>query len=225
MKFKDLTGMVFGRLTVLRRAPSNTTRHGAIWECLCSCSNTKSVPSCNLLSGNTTSCGCVHREQIIARNNLLALEPWLVDMNIYVRRLGYRKEKYKVGSNQFKSQPTNAKHPTIAFSWDLTLDQYKVLVTSPCYYCGNPPNQYPHGVLLRRTGLKRNGIDRLDNSRGYTQSNCVTCCRSCNLEKRSQTLKVFVENTRRRYEYLIAKGLLTKCNHPQLSCASCDAVA
>jgi hypothetical protein len=208
MKLRDLTGQTFGRLTVVKRAQSNTTRHGAIWECLCSCGKTKSVPSCNLLSGNTTSCGCVHREQITARNNLLALEPWLVDMNIYKRRLGYRKAKLELGSNQFKSEVSTTKHPTLTYSWGLTLEDYKELVTSPCYYCGNPPNQYPHGVLLRKTGLKRNGIDRLDNTKGYSSDNCVTCCRPCNLEKRSQTLNVFIENTRRRYTYLLSKGLL-----------------
>lgn len=54
--FKDLTGMRFGNLTVIKEAPSNSQTK---WECLCDCGNTTVVFANNLLKGNhTTSCGC-----------------------------------------------------------------------------------------------------------------------------------------------------------------------
>ena len=61
---RDLTGRVFGRLTVVRWAGTQE-RNGnrfAMWECLCSCGNTKIVRAGNLLAnGHTRSCGCAKR--------------------------------------------------------------------------------------------------------------------------------------------------------------------
>ena len=58
---KDLTGMIFGRLTVLYRSGTNKDRH-ALWHCRCSCGNERDVSSNNLLNGNTHSCGCYRQE-------------------------------------------------------------------------------------------------------------------------------------------------------------------
>lgn len=75
---EDLTGMTFGRLTVLEQAedyvkPSG--RHEAQWLCECSCSEHKkiTVVGYDLKNGKTQSCGCLHRECVakIGRNNHL----------------------------------------------------------------------------------------------------------------------------------------------------------
>lgn len=62
---KDLTGMVFGRLTVIQRVKKNTTssdRHSQ-WLCRCSCGAETLVMSNNLTRGHTQSCGCLQNEQ------------------------------------------------------------------------------------------------------------------------------------------------------------------
>lgn len=53
----DLTGKTFGRLTAMR---SEDERKGGsiVWTCACTCGNVVSVPARDLVSGNTTSCGC-----------------------------------------------------------------------------------------------------------------------------------------------------------------------
>jgi hypothetical protein len=51
---RDLTGLTFGRLTVLER--SNAPGR---WLCACSCGVSKGVWRQHLLSGATKSCGCV----------------------------------------------------------------------------------------------------------------------------------------------------------------------
>ena len=56
---KDLTGEVFGRLTVLRLDPNNRRRS---WLCLCSCGNEKTAAQADLRSGSTASCGCLRKE-------------------------------------------------------------------------------------------------------------------------------------------------------------------
>ena len=57
----DLTGLVFGRLTVQRRAPRTDRRPR--WVCRCSCGGEAIVLSQSLRSGETVSCGCYKRER------------------------------------------------------------------------------------------------------------------------------------------------------------------
>jgi len=67
-KLKDLTGQKFGRLTVLYRDMSNFGEGNARWVCQCDCGNTSlPVPGNCLLSGNTSSCGCLGQEARVAR--------------------------------------------------------------------------------------------------------------------------------------------------------------
>lgn len=57
----DLTGMVFGRLRVLKRAP-NIGNYTA-WLCRCKCGAKKAVHAHLLKNGNTQSCGCQKAEK------------------------------------------------------------------------------------------------------------------------------------------------------------------
>lgn len=57
-RFVDRTGQRFGRLSVVRRA--GTGRFSKVlWECLCDCGKTTTVVAGDLVTGNTTSCGCI----------------------------------------------------------------------------------------------------------------------------------------------------------------------
>ena len=57
----DLTGMKFGRLTVIEfsHQDKHKKRH---WLCKCECGTIKTVQTGHLKSGKTTSCGCLNRE-------------------------------------------------------------------------------------------------------------------------------------------------------------------
>ncbi len=61
----DVTGKVYGRLTVL-----SMTRMGRYAGCVCrcSCGNTKTIRHSSLECGDTRSCGCVQSESISKRN-------------------------------------------------------------------------------------------------------------------------------------------------------------
>ena len=61
--FKDLTGMVFGRLTVVKCLGSNKN-HKRIWLCSCSCGGTTILPTNHLTRSvePVRSCGCLGRE-------------------------------------------------------------------------------------------------------------------------------------------------------------------
>ena len=58
---KDHSGERFGRLTAQYWYKSE--KDGRIyWHCICDCGNERDIRSDSLTSGNTTSCGCLHRE-------------------------------------------------------------------------------------------------------------------------------------------------------------------
>lgn len=61
---RDLSGEIYGQLTVLRFAGQNK-QHVSLWVCRCSCGKEKVISSMGLRSGKTTSCGC-HKAAVLA---------------------------------------------------------------------------------------------------------------------------------------------------------------
>jgi hypothetical protein len=66
--------------------------------------------------------------------------------------------------------------------WNLTDDEAKVMLVSPCIYC-------KHIDLEVRV----NGIDRLDSGKSYTTENCRPCCKNCNYMKGTFDPKTFID--------------------------------
>lgn len=64
-KFMDLTGMVFGRLTVLEQ--SHKKGRKLYWHCKCECGNFKTASGADMRDGHTKSCGCLQKEVAGAR--------------------------------------------------------------------------------------------------------------------------------------------------------------
>lgn len=64
-KFIDLTGHVYGRLTVLHRVDTSNVanRKATIWMCECECGQIKAIRQGPLRNGTTRSCGCLYRER------------------------------------------------------------------------------------------------------------------------------------------------------------------
>lgn len=54
--------------------------------------------------------------------------------------------------------------------WSLSLEEYATRIVEPCFYCGTTD-------FGRETGR---GLDRIDNSKGYTFANTVRSCWPCN---------------------------------------------
>lgn len=55
-------------------------------------------------------------------------------------------------------------------SWNIAFEDYSILLSKPCTYCGES--------LERKTA---GGLDRIDNSQGYSPENVLPCCWNCNL--------------------------------------------
>lgn len=65
------------------------------------------------------------------------------------------------------------------FTYNLTEEQFKEITQQDCYYCGIEPKQITD--YNKRNGqYVYNGIDRIDNTKGYVIDNVVPCCGMCN---------------------------------------------
>jgi hypothetical protein len=67
-KYEDLTGQVFGRWTVLGRAPNRINPNGqtvVMWDTICTDGVAGQVSTSNLTHQKSTSCGC-HRKEVSA---------------------------------------------------------------------------------------------------------------------------------------------------------------
>jgi len=64
----DLTGMCFGRLTVVER--SHRESRNPYWKCMCDCGCATEVQTFDLIQGRVRSCGCYHSERVAEINRL-----------------------------------------------------------------------------------------------------------------------------------------------------------
>lgn len=78
------------------------------------------------------------------------------------------------------------------YSFELSADQAFVLFKGDCYYCGVPPCRV-HIRPCNNGNYTYNGIDRMDNSKGYTPENSVSCCGDCNVGKLTMSAEAFIE--------------------------------
>ena len=62
MRFDDLTGKRFGKLTIIKRLESSKSGHSSMWQCKCDCGTITKVSRNNLMNGHTKSCGCLKHE-------------------------------------------------------------------------------------------------------------------------------------------------------------------
>lgn len=173
----DLTGRVFGRLTVLAEVGKNHNKK-IMWLCRCECGVEKAVPGETLRAGSSNSCGCLRTEMR--------------------RGLGERIRKPD-GVSGFNSLLNNYKHRSSKYGreWELSEDEFRHITSQNCFYCDREPSQIsvPSSILYEETRIACryifNGIDRVDTSRGYTVDNVVPCCKFCNTAKSNLSLSDF----------------------------------
>lgn len=178
--FKDLSNRIFGRLTVLKRI-ENLKPGITRWLCRCDCGNICKVTSRSLKTGDTVSCGCYKREKAFETR---ALEKGKAAFNCLYSK--YKRSARKRG-----------------LIFELSDEQFEKLTKQNCYYCGKKPNKTMYEAHFNGDYVW-NGIDRIDNSKGYILDNCVSCCEYCNRGKLTKTRNEFLEWIEAVYNYSIA---------------------
>ena len=78
-----------------------------------------------------------------------------------------------------------------SYAWALTREQFVALTMQACAYCGIAPSQ----VTRTESGdtYIHSGVDRKDNTEGYSIDNCLPCCTTCNRAKGSMTFTGWLE--------------------------------
>ena len=178
--FIDLTGQKFGRLIVISRA-CNRSHGRSAFNVFCDpalggCGKSKEVLSQSLRIGVTNSCGC-----------LIGDTQKSLKTGIYSTKAG------ESGLNMlylnYKRGATNRK-----YSFELTKEEFSMLTKRNCVYCGMEPNSImKQGIgsnvgVIKHSSYTYNGVDRIDNTKGYTLENSATCCKICNIAKANMSL-------------------------------------
>ena len=139
----ELTGHVFGRLTVLRFAGKQGK--SKLWQCRCVCGQAARVRGSSLLSGDTKSCGCLRRERtgvLNVRHGLCKTLEYATWEHIKNRCLNPNAGNYhRYGGRGI----------TIAKGWQ---DDFEAFLRD-----------------IGRCPGKGHSIDRIDNRRGYEPGN------------------------------------------------------
>ena len=159
-------GYAQGELTVVSEAYSVRVSPKATKRCVdctCSCGVTKQVKVSEIASGRAKSCGCLSRA--------------VMESNISKYEAGFRAV--------LRVYEYSAKERGLEFN--LSRETFEHLTASNCTYCGVEPLQFQ----TRFSEFKYNGIDRVDNTKGYVIENCVTCCKLCNRMKDTLSLDEF----------------------------------
>lgn len=172
-----LIGQKFNRLTVVEH---HSREKGYL--CKCDCGETTIARSSALKTGRHGSCGCLQKELLAARMNKPNFE-------------AFKNEIYKNYVRAAKKRNYN---------FELTKNEFITLIGGDCYYCDTKPNMTWYGTkrtIVNTDGFKYNGVDRKDNTVGYTIDNCVSCCKICNNSKNTLTEKDWLTWVKRIYEY------------------------
>ena len=169
-------GDTFGRLTVVKYSRSISGHH--MFICKCSCGNFALLRGTGLLSGHVKSCGCQKIDSA-------------------------RKKKIPEGVGSFNSLYGLYRRMAEkrALTFELSLERFAELTQQNCYYCDRTPSNFH--IRTRGNGVYQyNGIDRLDNNKGYEEGNVVTCCKRCNYMKTNMGLSEFLEHLTKIYNNL-----------------------
>lgn len=171
MKLIDITGQVFGRLTVLSR--HHVSGNGTPWLCRCECGVEKAFDSGALRSGDTRSCGCLRRDYMLNRPA--------------TRQLAYGESCFNALLSNYRRRAR-----TTGRAFSLSATQFRELVEKHCHYCGAEPTQVFRIRKSAHGEFSYNGLDRVDNGLGYVPGNVVPCCGDCNIAKHTRSSAEFL---------------------------------
>lgn len=162
----DMTGRVIGRLSVIEECGRDASGH-VLWRCHCECGNVVTVRGSDLISEDTTSCGCYQRERVAEANTTHGAS----QTRLYyvwasmLQRAGVRK-----GASEDTKRLYQDRGITVCDEW-LVFENFRDWALS-------------HGY---KDGLQ---IDRVNNDAGYCPENCRWVTPKENVNNRRNTTRL-----------------------------------
>lgn len=179
-----MSGQIYNSWKIIEIDKESCKNGVLYWKAKClECNKVYSVHGANVrngLSKRCTDCGCGHGHS---------------------KQIGQTRTKRTAEESAYhylfiklKKDAKKRKHV-----WELSEQQVKSLVSQNCSYCGIVPSLVctplkDQGLSQKRekeSTIVRNGIDRIDSSKGYTAENSIPCCAQCNLAKSDFTQAEF----------------------------------
>lgn len=146
--------------------------------CKCDCGVTKRIYVDNLRSGMTISCGCFREEN----SSKMGIK--------FGKDGGLKRRKYSTVESSARDlfQKYIKRNPG-----NLEFKKFYELTQQNCHHCGSAPNQkYLVKNVTDDLGVYiYNGLDRINNLKGYDVDNIVPCCGICNFMRHTQSLDGF----------------------------------
>jgi hypothetical protein len=131
---------------------------------------------CNMMKGTISPSVFVHRVEHILTNL------HLVEGTLYPTEFSSTKG---CAYSYYKDRANDKK-----LCFELTEQRFSEKRQTPCYLCGK-----------EQSDIHKNGIDRLDNSKGYTEENTNSCCGDCNYLKRDYAYDKLIAKCNLIYEF------------------------
>ena len=183
-QFLDLSGKVFGDLTVIQRDFSKQDK--VYFICKCKCGKIKSIFSHYLTAGKNKTCGC-SRKFVGEKSN-----SWKGCGNITGHYFAHIKGQAKIRNLEF--------NVTVEDLWELYQSQ-----NGKCKLTGLSID-----LFIDRNKIRTASLDRIDNSRGYIIGNIQWLHKDINYMKRILTQEKLIEYCHlisENYPMKIKKGL------------------
>lgn len=155
----------FGMLFINKLLKKSRIIDHTLYEATCDCGRTVNVKRRSLIYKTKRSCGCNNKN--------------VLDM--------YLKARY----NSYKHGAAKRNH-----EFNISLKEFKIISLNNCFYCNKPPQNKDLSKIKwiakfrKNEKIAINGIDRVDNKKGYISKNIVACCEKCNGDKHSVTIEM-----------------------------------
>ena len=172
-KREELVGKTFNSLTVLEYLGINKTKNN-IYKVKCVCGKEKVLEGSDVKTGKVQSCGC--------------------------RRYITQLKENTIWKSIFRDYKVKAKKRSYEFN--INQDDFINLIKLDCHYCGaEPSNRKVNRYHFVDETIFYNGLDRVDNTKGYSVDNCVPCCKFCNQAKHGMTKEFFLDWVERVHRF------------------------
>jgi hypothetical protein len=170
-KYNNWTLIDFSKISI---SPSGKTRQ--IWKAKCDCGVIKEVLVGSIICNKSKSCGCYYKE---------------------IKKKDRLPDNIAAVNNKYAAYRNSANKRNIPF--ELTKKEFDKITQGNCYYCGKEPMKRNFNRKTSSYFHYMNGVDRINNDLGYSITNSVTCCDTCNRAKLDHKLSDFIDWIKKVY--------------------------